>query len=293
MKSSTLIPVAALATLGQATWPFPLRASNLTTRGPSSLPPLATISLPGERPAPSSSSSHRAVVAHTLLSLSTAHSLATHPSGFANSAPSFPSTHRSSSHRRIVYHTLPSPPVARSSYSHQSVVAHSLSNLSAAHTPSSHPLVTGIPLSGLYSAGILSSQPAAATVSDVEVSASAKVCVCYGDHHDPTCCHKETITRIVLIPVPTTVVNYDGKTRTVTKDSLRTVTDFQPNLYTAAVMDHKTRTTYKPSPATWDSPCRPIRPYPSIALETSKKPGPTPWEVPPKPHGTIRPYPPE
>lgn len=291
MKSSTLIPVAALATLGQATWPFPSRASNLTTHGPSSLPPLATISLPGEPPAPSSSSSHRAVEAHTFPSLSTAHSLATHPSGVASSASSFPATHRSSSRRRIVYHTLPSPPVAHSSSSHQSVVAHSLSNLSAAHTPSSHPLVTGIILSRLYSAGISSSQPAAATVSDVDVSPSSKPCVCYGDHHDPTCCHEVTITRIVLIPAPTTVVDYDDKTRTVTKDSLRMGTDLQPNLFTAAVMELKTRTTCKPSPATWDPPRRPIRPYPSSVPETIKKPGPTPWEVPRKPHGTIRPYP--
>lgn len=295
MKSSTLIPVAALATLGQAT--RPLRASNLTTHGPSSLPPLATISLSGEPPAPSSSASHRTAEAHTLPSLSTAHSLATHPFGVASSASSFPETHRSSSHRRIVYHTLPSPPVAHSSSSHQSTGAHSLSNLSAAHTPSSHPFVTGIPSSGLYSAGILSSQPAAATVSDADVSPSAKPCVCHGDHHDPTCCHEETnwhtITRIVLIPVPTTVVDYDGKTRTVTKESLRMVTDFQPNIYTAAVMDHNTRTTYKPSPTTWDPPRRPIRPYPSTVLETSKKPGPTPWEVPRVPHGTIRPYPPD
>ncbi|KAI7784887.1 hypothetical protein LA080_008918 [Diaporthe eres] len=104
----------------------------------------------------------------------------------------------------------------------------------------------------------------------------------------------QTITRIVLIPVQTTVVDYHGKTRTITKDRLSTVTTIQHDGCTPTVIDYKTHTTCKkPSPTTWDPPRRPIRPYPSIILDTSRKPGPTPWDPPRKPHGTVRPYPPD
>lgn len=192
MKPSTSLRVAALAALGRATWPSPLRALNLTTHGISSHPPLETISIPSVHSAPSSSSSH--------------------PSGATISVSSLPTARSSSSHRRIVYYTLPST-------------------------------------------------------------------------------RWQTITRLVLIAVPTTVVDYDGKTRTVTKDSLSTVTNIQP--YTTTIIDYKTYYTYKPSPTASAPPRRPIRPYPSTGLDTSRKPSPTPWDPPRKPHGSVRPYPPD
>lgn len=328
MKSSTIVPVAALATLGQATWPSPLSASNLTTHGSSSLPPLETISLPSVPSAPRSSSSRQPVEAHTLSSQPTAHNVSTHSPGAAISVSSLPTTHQSSSHRRIVYHTLPSPPTMHSPSSSRSVVAHSVSSPSPAHNSSSHrhivyhtlpsqptqanssshPSKVSHSHSGLSAAhnssstpsatNIPVSQPFAATISVVDVSPSATTCVCHGDRHDPLCCHRETrwqtITRLVLIPVPTTVVDYNGETRTVTKDMLSTVTNIQHGGCTATVIDYKTHITCKqPGPTTWDPPPRPIRPYPSIVLSTSRKPGPTPWYPPRKPHGTVRPYPPD
>lgn len=314
MKSSTIFPVAALATLGQATWPLPLRASNLTTHS-SSHSPLETISLPSVPSAPSSSYSRQRVEGHTLSSLSTAHDLSSHPPSAAISVSSLPTMRRSSSHRRIVYHTVPSPPTAQGLSSHQSVVAHSVSSPSPAYDSCSHrrivhhtlpsPLAThnsssrlsvvSTSHSGLSAAHNASSslpatiipvsQPFAPTISVVDVSPSARPCVCHGDHHDPPCCHEKTrwktITRLVLISVPTTVVDYDGKTCTVTRETVSTVTTIQHGGCTATVIDDKTHTTCKkPGPTTWDPPRRPIRPYPSIVLSTSRKPGPTPWEPP-------------
>ena len=46
MKSSTILPVAALGSLGQAVWPSPLSASKPTTHSLSYHAPLETISLP-------------------------------------------------------------------------------------------------------------------------------------------------------------------------------------------------------------------------------------------------------
>lgn len=328
MKSSAILPVAALAALGQATWPSPLRVSNLTTHGSSSHPALDTISLPSVPSVTISSSSRQLVEAHTLSSLSTAHSLSTYPPSAATSVSSLPATHRSSSHRRIVYHTLPSPPTAHSPSSHQSVVAHSVSSPSPAYDSSSHrrtmyhtlpsprathdfssqPSVASHSHSGLSAAhnssssppasAVPVSEPFAANVSVADVSPSAISCVCHGDHRDPPCCHEEThwqtITRLVLIPVPTTVVDYDGNTRTVTRDRVSTVTTIQHGGCTATVIDYTTHTTCKkPGPTTWDPPRKPIRPYLSIVLSTSRRPGPTPWDPPRKPHGTVRPYPPD
>lgn len=289
MKSSTILPVAALATLGRATWPSPLTVLNLTTHGISSHPPLETISLPSVPSASSSSSSHQPVEVYTLSSLPTAHSLSTHPPGATISVSSLPTARSSSSHRRFIYHTLPSPPTTHDVSSHSSVTSHPHSRASPAHNSSSSPPATIIP----------PSQPFAANISVVDVSPSATPCVCHGDHHhDPPCCHEEirwqTVTRLVLIAVPTTVVDYDGKTRTVTKDRLSTVTSIQPHVYTTTIVDYKTHYTYKKStPTTWAPPRRPVRPYPSIGLDTGRKPGPTPWDPPRKPHGTVRPYPPD
>lgn len=316
MKSSTIIPVSVLATLGQATWPSPLGASNLTTHGISAHPQLETISLPSVPSTWSSTSSRRVVEAHTLSSVSTAHSLSASPSGAAFSVSSLPTIHSlsshqsvvahsdsspslaysSSSHHHIVYHTLPSPPMTHDSSSRPSAVSHTHTSLSPAHNTSSSPPATSIALSSHSSARNLSSQPFTATISVVDIRPSATPCVCHGDHHDPSCCHEETrlqtITRLVLIAVPTTVVDYDGKTRTVTKDKLRTVTTIQPDACTATVVDYKTHyTCKKPTPTIWAPPRIPIRPYPSIVLDTSRKPGPTPWDPPRKPHGTVRPYP--
>lgn len=316
MKSSTVLPVAALATLGHATWPSPLRASNLTTHGISTHSLFETISLPSAPSTPSSTSSDQLVEANTLSRLSTAHSLSTSPSGAASSDSSLSTTHSpssrqsvvahsgsslslahsSSSHHRIVYHTLPSPPIAHDSSSHPSAVSHTHTRASPAYNASSSPPASTVALPSHSSARNLSSQPSAATISVVDISPSATPCVCHGDHHDPSCCHEETrsqtITRLVLIAVPTTVVDYDGKTRTVTKDKLKTVTTIQSDACTATVVDYKTQyTCKKPIPTIWAPPRIPIRPYPSSVLDSSRKPGPTPWDPPRKPHGTVRPYP--
>lgn len=316
MKSSNILPVAGLATLGQATWPSPLRASNLTTHGISAHPPLETISVPSVPLTPSSTSSHQLVEAHSLSSLSMAHSLSkslsgsafsvfslpithslsSHQSAVAQSDPSLSLAHSPSSHHHIVYHTIPSPPMTHDPSSRPSAESHTHTSLSATYNASASPPASSIASYSHSSARNLSSQPFAATISVVNISPSATTCVCHGDHHDPSCCHEETrwqtITRLVLIAVPTTVVDYDGKTRTITKDKLRTVTTIQSDACTATVVDYKTHyTCKKPSPTIWAPPRIPIRPYPSIVLDTTRKPGPTPWDPPRKPHGTVRPYP--
>lgn len=174
MKSSTILLIAALGTLGQTTWPPPLSASKLTTNSLSDHAPLETITLPSAPSTQTSSSSHQSVRSHSLSNLSAGQSSSTHPPGAAISLSNPPTAHTPSSHSGVVYHTLPSPPLANDSSSHKSVAAYSRSSLSQPHSSFSRPNATVTPLSGLSSARTSTSRPLTATISAVDVDYDVK-----------------------------------------------------------------------------------------------------------------------
>lgn len=125
---SYIFLIAALGTLGQATWPPTLSASKPTTQSNCDYkPPLETVTIPHFPSAPTSLSSHDLDEVHSLSSLPTEPSVSTGPPSALASLSSLPTANTPSSHRDTVQHTPSSAPMMHISSSHIPTVANSSS----------------------------------------------------------------------------------------------------------------------------------------------------------------------